>query len=340
MKKILLSCLFVLSLLLATAPMAAAAPADSADTYGDIAGAWYEDAARAYAYPEIFADGSGKLDADKDITRIEFVRVLHRALGISIEYFAANDIGDSFDDMKNDDAGANELIDLVTAGIVGAGGSFQPGAPLTREVMISWTVAALDYVTGGDYAMILLLPAPFDDDAQIDPACKDDVVKAVVLQLINGRGGNMLHPKDGATRAEALTVVYRLTGLIETLKDDVTVSAAASEAGGGLTMSLTVRNNTAKAVTIHFTSGQHYDFKLFDGDGESLYTWSADKLFIQELNDTVIEPGQTLTYTAELDGDAYGAIRDDAALLKAFVTGTSDDFEIDGNGYEAVIESQ
>jgi hypothetical protein len=337
MKKALLSCLLVFSLLLATAPVASAAPADGSGTYGDIAGKWYEDAARAYAYPEVFSDGSGKLDADKDITRIEFVRVLHRALGISIEYFAANDIGDSFDDMKNDDAGANELIDLVTAGIVEEGGSFHPDAPLTREVMVSWTVAALDYVTGGDYAMIMLMPAPFDDDAQIDPAYKDDVVKAVVLQLINGRGGNMLHPKDGATRAEALTVVYRLTGLIETLKDDVTVSAAAREAGGGLEMSLTVRNSTDKAVTIRFTSGQHFDFKLFDADGKSLYTWSADKLFIQELNDTVIEPGETLTYTAELDGDAYGAIRDDAALLKAFITGTSDDFEIDGNGYEASI---
>jgi hypothetical protein len=84
-------------------------------------------------------------------------------------------------------------------------------------------------------------------------------------------------------------------------------------------------------------TGQHFDFKLFDAHGKSLYTRSADKLFIQELNDTVIEPGETLTYTAELDGDAYGAIRDDAALLKAFITGTSDDFEIDGNGYEASI---
>jgi hypothetical protein len=340
MKKTFLSCLLTFSLLLATAPMALAAPAAGTDAYGDIAGAWYEDAARAYAYPEIFDDGSGKLNPDKDITRIEFVRVLHRALGISIEYFAPNDIGDSFDDMTNDDAGANELIDLVTAGIVGAGGSFDPGAPLTREVMISWTIAALDYMTGGDYAMIMIAPAPFDDDAEIDPAYKDDVVKAVVLQLVNGRGGNRLYPTDGATRAEVLTVVYRLTGLIETLQNDVTVDATAAVAGEKLFMSLTIRNNTDKDVTIHYTSGQRFDFKLFDAGGASLYTWSADKQFLQALSDEVLEPGEQLNYTETLDSDAYGAIRDGAALLRAYITGASDDFEIDENGYEAVIESK
>ena len=69
--------------------------------------------------------------------------------------------------MKNTDAGANELIDLVTTGIIEKGGSFNPDGQLERELMIHWTIKALDYKTGGDYAMIMIMPAPFDDDADI-----------------------------------------------------------------------------------------------------------------------------------------------------------------------------
>ena len=340
MKKIILSCLLALSMLLAVIPTVSAAPAKDTDAYGDIAGTWYEDAAQAYAYPEIFSDGSGKLNPDREITRIEFVRLMHKALGISINYFAMNDVGDSFDDMTNDDIGANELIDLVTAGIVEAGGSFSPDAPVTREVMIHWTIAALDYMTGGDYAMILIMPEPFDDDADITDDYKNNVVKAVVLGLVNGRGDNMLYPKDGATRAEALMVVYRLTALLDTLQKNVTADATATVAGDKLVMSLTIRNNTDEAVTIHYTSGQQFDFKILDADGETLYTWSADKQFIQAISDKILEPGEQLSFTDTLGSEAYGAIRDDAALLKAYITGTSDDFEINENGYEAIIQPQ
>ncbi len=335
MKKIILASLMALTLALSILPGALAA--GNAASYSDIEGAWYYDAADAYAYPEIFTDVSGMLFADEDITRIEFVRLIHKALGISINYFATNDISNSFDDMSNEDTGASELIDLVTVGIVDAGGSFSPDTPLARDTMIHWTIAALDYMTGGTYPMILMMPTPFDDDADITPEYADDVIKAVLLQLINGRGDNMLYPKDGTTRAEALTVIYRLMPLIETLQDEVNVTATAAENGDKLLMTLTIRNNLDQPVTIHYTSGQQFDFKLIDVNGESLYTWSADKLFMQALSDEVIAPGEQRTFSAEVDGDLYATIRDSAVLLKAFITGTSDDFEISTDGYEAVI---
>ena len=42
-------------------------------------------------------------------------------------------------------------------------------------------------------------------------------------------------------------------------------------------MSLTIANDTDKDITISH-SGQKYDFKLFDKAGDTVYTWSADKL--------------------------------------------------------------
>lgn len=335
MKKIILITLIIM--LLIAAPITALAKSDAGNAYSDISGKWFTDTAARYGYTEVFSDGSGKFNPDKKITRIEFTRLLHKALGISINYFAAPDIKDDFDDMKNSDVGASELIDLVTAGIIEKGGNFNPNNQLDRDLMIHWIIKALDYKTGGDYAIIKIMPAPFEDDAKITPAYKDDIVKSVILKLVFGRGNNMLFPKDGATRAEAVTIVSRLVTLLDSLKGDVDVTASAQLVkDGSLIMSLTLQNNTDKTVTISHTSGQKYDFKLFDAKGENLYTWSADKRFMAALGTTELEPGKSVVYSDTLDSSAFSAINS-ATTLKAYIVGTSGDFTIDTNGYTAGI---
>jgi hypothetical protein len=337
MKKRICISLIVIALILAAVPLSALAASESSGAYSDIKGTWFSDAAANYGYTEIFKDGSGKFNPSEKITRIDFARLLHKALGISINYFAAPDVSDSFDDMKNSDTGANALIDLVTAGIIEKGGSFNPKGQLDREVMIHWIIRALDYQTGGDYAMIMLMPAPFDDDAKITESYKNDIVKSVILKLVNGRGNNMLFPKDGATRAEAVTIVSRLISLQDSLNAGVNVTASAwIVKGGALTMSLILQNNTDKTVTLNHTSGQKYDFKLFDAQGNNVYTWSANKMFIAATGTTELKPGEKIEFSDTIDSASYPALST-AATMKAFIVGTSEAFTINEDGYPATI---
>jgi hypothetical protein len=338
MKKIWLAALILMSLLLTAVPLTAAAESDAGSAYSDVSGQWFTDAVTKYGYPEVFSDGSGAFRPGSDITRIEFARLLHRALGIQINYFAAPDVRDSFADMESTDTGAGELTDLVTAGIIEPGGSFTPDAPLIREEMIHWTMNALNYKTDGSYPMLMYMPAPFDDDSEISDAYKSEIYSSVVVGLVKGRGDNMLYPQDSATRAEAVTIVSRLMALLGSYLSDVDVTAAARLADDGvLTMSLTIRNNTAQEITLHHTSGQKFDFKLFDAEGNNLYTWSADKQFIALINETDIGPGEEIVFSDTLDSAAYEAL-DQAAKMTAYIVGTSEDFTIDADGYEAVIE--
>jgi hypothetical protein len=303
--------------------------------YTDISGAWYTDFVAAHGNSPVFSSSDRKFQPNKKITRIEFVRYIHEILEININYFAAPDIRDFFTDMNNDDAGANELIDLVTAGIIDNGGAFEPMKQLDREVMIHWLVKALDFKTGGDYAMIMMMPAPFDDEDKIAAEYRDSITKAQLLRLVVGYGNNRLLPKQGATRAEAVTVTSRLINLLASLKGNeqsLSVTASAAEDSGALVMSLVIHNTSDKAVTITH-SGQKYDFKLFGKTGDTVYTWSADKLFIAAMSSTVIEPGQSLTYTETLDKDTWSAVKQDTVLFKAFIIGNSDEFTIASDGY-------
>jgi hypothetical protein len=269
---------------------------------------------------------------------MEFARLLHKALGITINYLVAPNIADYFDDVKNDDTGANELIDLYTAGIITKTGSFHPDSSLAREEMIHYLIKAFDYITGGDYAVILMMPELFTDNADISPEYANDVVTAVLLGLIRGRGGNMLYPGQGASCAEAVTAVDRLIMLSKPYMSKVSVTASALRTkDGGLCMSVTILNGVSDPVTIEHSSGQRFDFQLLDQNGEVLYTWSADKLFIMALATTVIEPGETVEYTDVLDSAAYQPLKDSAVLMKATITGTSEDFIIHYDGYKAAI---
>jgi hypothetical protein len=342
MKKQLLIGILVLSLLSVPIPAAALDSQDdgnllicTSSAYDDLPAEWYRLSVEAYGYPELFSDGSGHFYPDRTITRIEFARMLHKAIGININYFAPIDIGQFYDDVENGDAGASELYDLTTLDIIDRSGLFGPGEPLNREEMIHYIMRALHYLTSGDYAIIMIAPAPFDDDAEISADYKDDIVRAVVMQLVNGRGGNRLYPNEGATRAEAAVLVDRLVKISKDLQSDIRVSATASETAGRLKLVLSIENNGSETATIEHSSGQQYDFKLFDVQGEILYCWSADKMFISMLSTTTINAGDRVTFTEELDSAVYGAIRDRITLIKGYIVGTSDKFIINPDGYIA-----
>ncbi len=332
--------LFILAAVLAFGGTSPAALAETAggvqkDLYTDISGHWAAEAINKVVDVSLFADGNGKFEPDKAITRSEFVSMLHKALGIRIEYFAAPDITRYFDDVKNEDPFAPALNDLVTANIIDYKGSFRPGATLSREDMVHFIINSLEYVTGGNYAMIQIYPEPFADDADINPAYKNDFVKAQVLKLALGTGNRLFLPDRSATRAEAAMMVFRLVNLTESLKPQkVQVSPSIEQGSGNIVLRLTIANNTGNTVTINHSSGQKYDFMLLGQDKNILYTWSADKSFIAALTSTVLEPGQSVEFS---DTIPRGDFMDKAVYMKALITGTSDEFAINPDGYEIPI---
>jgi len=343
MKKKAFIPLLILSLLLSMLPFTAMAEVGGTITralpkpyYRDLVDTWYEDAASVYGYPSIFA-----LDAtfqgDLVMTKLEFARLIHEALQININYFAATDIRDFFPDLTNDMVGASELYNLVTVGIWEASEAFHADIPLTREEVVHLILKALDYRTGGHYAMILMMPAPFADDAEIDEAYKNDIMKAQLLNLLKGRGNNFLFPKAAATRGEGVTLVSRLMTLLVTLQQDFQIHAEMKEADGGLFMRLLLQNHTEQAVTIQHNSGQKFDFKLLDREGTILYTWSADRSFTMALTQTVLAINESLVFEQFLSSEAYEPLRDQVFELRAYLVGSSDLIEISAEGYSAYL---
>lgn len=59
---------------------------------------------------------------------------------------------------------------------------------------------------------------------------------------------------------------------------------------------LQVTNATSGPVTLTFPSGQSYDFQVLDG-GRVVWTWSADRSFMQAVRMLTMAPGETSRYS-------------------------------------------
>jgi hypothetical protein len=73
-------------------------------------------------------------------------------------------------------------------------------------------------------------------------------------------------------------------------------SLSVQPAADSVRLLLQVTNTATAPVRLSFSSGQTYDFTVRAG-GTTLWTWSADRTFIQALRTETLAAGETRTFT-------------------------------------------
>jgi hypothetical protein len=105
-----------------------------------------------------------------------------------------------------------------------------------------------------------------------------------------------------------------------------TLSATVS---GDVTLTFTVKNPSASPVKVVYPSSQKYDFAVADsGTGKTVWSWSANKSFLQALGEETIPGGASLTFTEKWTPPKKGLY-----LAHAMLTSTSHRSE----AYAAVV---
>ena len=89
-------------------------------------------------------------------------------------------------------------------------------------------------------------------------------------------------------------------------------SLTLSEVTDVLNIQFTLSNPTAEEKTITYPSGQTFDYQIFNEAGENVYTWSANKSFIQALSEVSLAADEDIVYEDQFDyknmsGEAFGA---------------------------------
>lgn len=64
-----------------------------------------------------------------------------------------------------------------------------------------------------------------------------------------------------------------------------------------------ITNGTEEDVTLTFTSGQQFEYQLFDDAGETVYTYSMNKMFTQALSEQVVAAGESWEQPLDLKNE-------------------------------------
>ncbi len=181
---------------------------DNKEKLPDVSGHWAEQQIRLFEKNGVvsgFPDGN--FYPESEVTRSQFVKILTQILkldGINEKIF---------DDVTEDNWNFSNIGAAVRAGIIsGYDGKFMPDALITRQDCAVILYNAMKYK-----GIILNGSASFDDKDEIS----DYAVAAVgalsnsgILKGYVGESGNNFKPKKTATRAEAVTMIYKFSAEI------------------------------------------------------------------------------------------------------------------------------
>jgi len=175
-----------------------------------------------------------------------------------------------------------------------------PNQPMTTEAFIHYLVKTLELQE--DLPMIKVLPQSIKDDAAIDPSYSGAIQRALYYGVMTLDQQGNIHPKRLMTRARAVALVKNVIdykealehSLENALKFEATLENTTRSDGYGLQFNLT--NVWHKDVRLTYSSGQKYDYKVYDPSGKMIYQWSKDKFFTMALVDEVIKSGASITF--------------------------------------------
>ena len=90
--------------------------------------------------------------------------------------------------------------------------------------------------------------------------------------------------------------------------------------GQPISVRLSATNTHRSGAYLRFTSGQRFDFTVYKaGTNESVYTWSASRMFMQSTGFLWLKPGQSENFEANI-GDEMGALKPGKYKLVARLT--------------------
>ncbi|RKP43937.1 hypothetical protein D7Z26_27045 [Cohnella endophytica] len=179
--------------------------------FQDVANHWAKEAVNDMGSRMIVSGiGGDKFNPDEAITRAEFVAILVRGLGLSLEMGAS-----SFSDVKETDWYASAIKTAVSYHLINGfeNGTFRPKDKITREQAMAIIAKAMAITnlqaklaeTSNDAVL-----SPYLDAAQVSQWAQAGVAETVQAGIVSGRSETKLAPKASITRAEVASIVRRL----------------------------------------------------------------------------------------------------------------------------------
>lgn len=172
--------------------------------FSDTANHWAQKEISYLAQKGIVSGDGEKFRPDDTVTRAEFVKIA------AMIFNTVQNTSEVFEDVSENDWFAGYVGGAVQAGLVnGIGTKFMPNEKITREdlcVIIARGLKNMNISLTGEYT--------FGDSGEISDYAAAAVSAMAGSGIVNGDNGNF-RPKDYASRAEAVRIVYNVLQIMK-----------------------------------------------------------------------------------------------------------------------------
>ena len=127
-------------------------------------------------------------------------------------------------------------------------------------------------------------------------------------------GARFVFPPLPALACPACEGYPPFSGPVALRGGDLRAQTSTSVTASLVTFELRITNPQTVPVTVQFSSGQQFDFRVRPVVGPAVWTWSGDKAFTGALATRTFAPGETVTYTATWTPTVHGSFVADGWL--------------------------
>jgi len=188
---------------------------------------------------------------DDPVTRADFVMMLVRAFGRGADAETLRPLEPPFSDVTPGTSVAGHVNAAVEAGFVRGypDGTFRPDRPVSRAEIAALLARSLGLGAPGTPGAGARSGLPFSDRAQVPSWAVSEVVAAWSRGLVRGYPDRTFRPTDGATRAEAASLIARAAAAGGLLYDVQGIVRGRSATGDILAVDLWPAGRPAEALT-------------------------------------------------------------------------------------------
>lgn len=184
---------------------------------------------------------------------------------------------------------------LIIGGVqgLGAASDLRPNEAMTRETFVNLLVNKMEATY--DFPKIKLIPQAIRDESLMDPDKSGSVQRALAYGVLSLDGDNGFRPTEAITRGEAAVI---LVAALDYLKDqsfksssqpDLFTRLNTQETKEGVTFYFDLINSGPKDQLLTYSSGQSFDFNVYDAQGNQVYNWSANKSFMMMIREETLK---------------------------------------------------
>ncbi|MGE5589951.1 MAG: S-layer homology domain-containing protein [Bacillota bacterium] len=278
-RRALMACTVVLSLLATAVPAAAATGRDP--WYSDVSGHWAEPYIRSL-WEEGLTDGTVRSWPTRAYfspvsysSRGEYAMFLAKTFGLTLDPQLPQVFSDVFPNFKlYGNKPAYLYIQAAgAAGIIQGDGSgrFRPGDFVNREQAVAMLVRALDLgpsAAAMTNAEVLSILKRYRDGLSVSPSLRPEMALAVKLHIINGYPDGSLGARDQLEHSQAATILYR-SALIRATALNNPFSPDGDGVNDQVTFALTsLKNGNARSWRLAITRlDEKTSYRTFSGTG-------------------------------------------------------------------------